>query len=105
MGLGKDLIQLLDGQALDRILLVDINRKGINGDRKRRRMIAVFFLERSYSGLRIGRDIGPSCDTPSSNAEGAVPDPALDVDLHVWVQLAEIIGPVSHQIPERVGSN
>src|SRR2546427_9546288 len=101
--LREDRIDLRQGQALDRVVLVDEHGEGVDRGADRRRLVAVLLLELVDLGPlhRAGyrAELSGARDQRRRRRGRAL---ALDLDLGVGVKLVERLSPERHEVVERV---
>ena len=105
-GLREDAVDLGQRQSLDRIVLVDVDGQAIQGDADPRRLEAVLLLEGVFLlGLHLARHrpkLGRAC---GQGRRGGGRSLAFDLNLHVRIELVERLGPIGHQVVQRVGAD
>ncbi len=102
----EDRVELRQRQALDRVVLVDEDRQGIDRDAQLGRLVAELLLELVDLGAlhrpRHRAELGGAVDQRRRRRRRAL---ALDLDLDAGIGLAEVLGPERHQVVERVGAD
>ena len=104
--LREDAVDLGQRQPLDRIVLVDVDGQAIQGHADPRRLEAVLLLEGVFFlGLHRPRHrakLGRACGQGRRGGRRAL---ALDLNLDVRIELVERLGPIGHQVVQRVGAD
>ncbi len=104
-GLGEDRVDLRDGQALDGVVLVDKDRQGVEGDIEALGLVAEGLLEgvgflRFHLARHVAELDGP-LDECRRRGGGTL---ALDLDLDLGVELAELLGHEGLELEHGVGT-
>ena len=104
--LREDAVELGQRQSLDRIVLVDVDGQAIQGNADPRRLEAVLLLEGVFLlGLHLARHrskLGRACGQGRRGGRRALP---FDLNLDVRIELVERLGPIGHQVVQRVGAD
>src|SRR5882724_1720223 len=102
----EDRVDLRDGQALDRVVLVHEHPERVDRRADLGRLVAVLLLELIDLGplhrARHRPQLGGAGDEGRRRRRGPL---AFDLDLRVRVELRERLGPEGHHVVERVGAD
>ncbi len=102
-GAGEDGIQLLHGQALDGVVLVDEHRQGIDRDADGGRLVAVALLERLFlaglHGAAHGAKLGDAFGQRGRRGRGTG---GLDLHVDVGVHALKFFGPQGHHVGQGI---